>query len=110
MGSLGKRVPAANPAPSEPGAVGPADTRDGEEKWRIKMELKELENEVLKLSIEDRGALAKKLILSVDAPSETENLRLWVAEAERRLKELREGTVEEIPVEEVFRRARAAIS
>ena len=36
-------------------AVGPADTRDGEEKWRIKMELKELENEVLKLSIEDRG-------------------------------------------------------
>jgi putative addiction module component (TIGR02574 family) len=74
------------------------------------MELKELENEVLKLSIEDRGALAKKLILSVDAPSETENLRLWVAEADRRLKELRESTVEEIPVEEVFRRARAAIS
>ena len=54
--------------------------------------------------------MAEKLILSVDAPSETENLRLWVAEAERRLKELREGTVEEIPVEEVFRRARAAIS
>jgi putative addiction module component (TIGR02574 family) len=74
------------------------------------MELKELENEVLKLNIEDRGALAKKLILSVDAPSETENLRLWVAEAEQRLKELREGIVEEIPVEEVFRRARAAIS
>ena len=37
-------------------------------------------------------------------------MRLWVAEAERRLKELREGTVAEIPVEEVFRRARAAIS
>ncbi len=46
------------------------------------MELKKLENEVLKLSIEDRGALVEKLILSVDAPSETENLRLWVAEAE----------------------------
>ena len=46
------------------------------------MELKKLENEVLKPSIEDRGALAEKLILSVDAPSETENLRLWVAEAE----------------------------
>ena len=50
VGSLGKRVPAANPAAAESGAVGPADTRDGEEKWRIKMELKELENEVLKLS------------------------------------------------------------
>jgi hypothetical protein len=71
------------------------------------MELKELENEVLKLNIEDRGALAKKLILSVDAPSETENLRLWVAEAEQRLKELREGIVEEIPVEEVFRKSKS---
>jgi hypothetical protein len=46
------------------------------------VELKKLENEVLKLSIEDRGALVEKLILSVDAPSETENLRLWMAEAE----------------------------
>jgi hypothetical protein len=36
-------------------SVGPANTLDGEEKWRGKMELKELENEVLKLSIEDRG-------------------------------------------------------
>jgi len=74
------------------------------------MKLKELENEVLKLNIEERATLAEKLILSVDAPSEIENLRLWVAEAERRLKELREGIVEETPVEEVFRRARAIIS
>ncbi|PXF55666.1 MAG: hypothetical protein C4B58_14675 [Deltaproteobacteria bacterium] len=56
------------------------------------------------------GKKAEKLILSIDAPSEIENSRLWVAEAERRLKELREATVEEIRVEEVFRRARAAIT
>ena len=74
------------------------------------MELKELENEVLNLSMEDRSALAEKLILSVDAPSETENLQLWVAEAERRLKEMRGGIFEEIPVDKVFRRARTAIS
>ncbi|MEA3386475.1 MAG: addiction module protein [Thermodesulfobacteriota bacterium] len=49
-------------------------------------------------------------MLSIDAPSEIENSRLWVAEAERRLKELREATVEEIRAEEVFRRARAAIT
>ena len=74
------------------------------------MKLEELENEVMKLGLEDRAALAEKLILSLDAPSEAENLRLWIAEAERRLKELREGTATEVPAQEVFRRARAAIS
>lgn len=74
------------------------------------MDLKELEHEVMQLSIEERSALAEKLILSIDAPSEAENLRLWVREAERRLKELREGTAEEVSSEEVFRRAKAAIS
>ena len=74
------------------------------------MELKELEHEIMKLSIEERAALAERLILSVDAPSDAENLRLWVREAERRVKELREHTAEEVSAEEVFRRARAAIS
>ncbi|MEK6634617.1 MAG: addiction module protein [Nitrospirota bacterium] len=35
---------------------------------------------------------------------------MWVVEAERRLKDLREGRAKEIPAEEVFRRARYAIS
>ncbi len=74
------------------------------------MKLEELESEVMKLGLEERAALAEKLILSLDAPSEAENLRLWIAEAERRLKELREGTATEVPAQEVFRRARAAIS
>ncbi len=73
------------------------------------MKLEELEREVMKLNLEDRAALAEKLILSLDAPSDEENLHLWVREAERRLQELREGMVGEIPAEEVFRRARAAI-
>ena len=44
-----------------------------------------LETKVLELGIEDRARLAEKLILSLDAPEEEENLRLWVAEAEQRL-------------------------
>jgi len=63
----------------------------------------------MNLSLEGRAQLAEKLILSLDAPSGEENLHLWVVEAERRLKELREGKAKEIPAEEVFRRARAAI-
>lgn len=74
------------------------------------MNLEELEVEVMKLSLEARARIAEKLILSLDAPSEEENLHLWVIEAERRLKELREGKAKEILAEEVFRRARASIS
>ena len=71
--------------------------------------LEELETAVMNLSLEGRARLAEKLILSLDAPSEEENLYLWVIEAEKRLKELREGKAKEIPAEEAFRRARAAI-
>jgi len=71
--------------------------------------LEELEAEAMHLSLEGRAQLAEKLILSLDVPSVEENLRLWVVEAERRLKELREGKAKEIPAEEVFRRARTAI-
>ncbi len=74
------------------------------------MSFEELETAVMELNIEERAALAEKLLLSVDAPSDAENLNLWITEAERRLKELREGTTEEVPFDEVFRRARAAIS
>ena len=72
--------------------------------------LEELESEALNLGLEGRAQLAEKLILSLDAPTEEENLNLWVAEAERRLKKLKEGKAKEIPAEEAFRRARAAIS
>lgn len=69
-----------------------------------------LEEKMLKLGIEDRSRLAEKLILSLDAPPEEENLCLWVAEAERRLRQLRTGKAKEIPAREVLRRARAAIA
>jgi putative addiction module component (TIGR02574 family) len=76
----------------------------------MKIDSQEIENEAMKLSLQERAALAEKLLLSLDAPSDAENLQLWVREAERRLKELREGTAKDVPAEEVFRRARAAIS
>jgi putative addiction module component (TIGR02574 family) len=73
------------------------------------MNPEQLEAEILKLGLESRAKLAEKIILSLDAPSDEENLRLWVLEAERRLKDLREGKAGEIPSEEVFRKARTAI-
>ena len=71
--------------------------------------LEDLETQAMDLGLEGRARLAKKLLLSLDAPSEQENLSLWVTEAERRLREIREGKVREIPAEEAFRRAKAVI-
>jgi hypothetical protein len=73
------------------------------------MNPEQLEVEILKLSLEARARLAERILLSLDAPSDEENLRLWVLEAERRLKDLREGKANEAPAAEVFRKARAAI-
>ena len=70
----------------------------------------QLDAEIMKLDLDARARLAEKLILSLDVPSDTENLHLWVVEAERRLRDLREGRAKEIPAEEMFRRARQAIS
>ena len=70
----------------------------------------QLDAEIMKLDLDARARLAEKLILSLDVPSDEENLHLWVVEAERRLRDLREGRAKEIPAEEMFRRARQAIA
>ncbi|TWJ17547.1 addiction module protein [Geobacter argillaceus] len=69
----------------------------------------QIENELFSLDINTRAQLAEKLILSIDAPSETENLKLWVDEAERRLAGLRAGNAREYPASEVFRSLRNAL-
>jgi putative addiction module component (TIGR02574 family) len=70
----------------------------------------QLEAAIMKLDLDARARLAEKLLLSLDAPSDEENLRLWVVESERRLKDLREGKAKEIPSDEVFHQARRTIS
>jgi hypothetical protein len=74
------------------------------------MSLKELEAEIKKLDLKDRAALAKWIVESLDEMSEAEIEALWTEEAERRLDELEQGSVSEIPAEEALRRAQTAIS
>lgn len=71
--------------------------------------VRQLENELFNLDLNTRAQLAEKLILSIDAPSKEENLKLWVEEAERRLTDLRTGKAREYPAEEVFQSVRAAL-
>ena len=70
----------------------------------------QLESELFNLDLNTRAHLAEKLILSIDAPSEAENLQLWVDEAEHRLADLRAGKAREYPASEVFHSLRSALA
>ena len=72
--------------------------------------IEKLAKETMALDIEDRALLAGKLLLSLDEPSPSEVERLWLDEAERRLEDFRDGRVQGIPADEVFRRAISDLS
>ncbi len=73
------------------------------------MNLKQIEDEALHLSEEERAELAQKLLLSLDAPTMDEIEEDWLIEARRRARELDEGIVQPIPAEEVRKKARALL-
>jgi putative addiction module component (TIGR02574 family) len=71
--------------------------------------LETLEAEVLRLSDRDRAKLAKALLLSLEASAEVDTEEEWAMEAERRYDELKQGVVQGIPSEDVFREARSRL-
>jgi putative addiction module component (TIGR02574 family) len=83
---------------------------NGIEEKPMPRKLEDVEEEALELKLDDRAALAEKLLRSLEGISEAENERLWLAEAARRLEEIESGQVEALPGEEVLRRAAAEIS
>lgn len=64
---------------------------------------------VLRLSPEERVRLAEELIASLDEEIEPDVEELWLAEAERRLKDFRSGKVRGIPAAKAFAKARSAL-
>jgi putative addiction module component (TIGR02574 family) len=66
--------------------------------------LPEIEKSALQLSTEDRARLVVRLLSSLEESTESpeEIEKLWIAEAERRFQELRDGVVQGIPAKEVF--------
>lgn len=67
------------------------------------MSVEELEREALKLSADDRERLALMILSSLQGELEYE--AEWAAEADRRAMEIREGRVDTIPGDQVFREA-----
>ena len=66
------------------------------------MSTRELLDEAMKLKPEERFTLVESLIKSLDEPDKKLDA-IWAEEAERRLKAYREGKLEGIPVEEIFK-------
>ena len=66
------------------------------------MSAKALLDAAMKLKPEERLTLVEGLIQSLDEP-DTRLDEIWTEEAERRLKAYREGKLEGIPMEEIFK-------
>ncbi len=71
--------------------------------------LPDIEKDALRLPAEDRARLAVCLLSSLEATTESpeEIEKLWIAEAARRFREMRDGVVQGIPAGEVFAELRA---
>jgi len=66
------------------------------------MNTKKLLDEALKLKPEERFTLVEGLINSLDEPDKKLD-EIWAEEAEKRLKAYREGKLEGIPMEAIFK-------
>jgi len=73
------------------------------------LSLPELEKDALQLTAEDRARLAVRLLDSLEETTESPEKieKLWLATAERRFQELRDGIVEGIPAKKVFAELRS---
>lgn len=73
------------------------------------MSIQELEAEIFKLNLKDRANLLEKILLSFDNLSETENLEIWVREAEKRSQQIKSGLTETLSIDEVYAKVRTAL-
>lgn len=69
-----------------------------------------IRKDILALGSDHKEALLRDLILDPDKSFDDDVERVWLEASHRRLKELNNGSVEPIPVEEVFKRVRARLA
>ena len=74
------------------------------------MKLKELETEARKLSDQERAVLAHRLLESIEPEPNAQIEQLWIAEAERRIQEIKDGKVKCEDADQVFAEIRAELN
>jgi len=69
----------------------------------------DIENDIRALTPEERRELLRTLICELDGPPDRNVAKAWLAEAQRRYRELVEGTVKPVPGYLVFQRLRSRL-
>jgi putative addiction module component (TIGR02574 family) len=69
----------------------------------------EIEAKIRSLSPEDRTELLRALIADLDGPAEADVEQAWLAEAQRRYREVVEGKVKPVPGARVFENLRSRL-
>jgi putative addiction module component (TIGR02574 family) len=69
----------------------------------------EIEAKIRSLSREDKADLLRALIAELDGPADADVEQAWLVEAQRRYREVQEGTVNPVPGEQVFEHLRTRL-
>jgi hypothetical protein len=69
----------------------------------------ELEAEIRSLNADDKTDLIRVLLAELDGPAEADVERAWIEEAQRRHREIVDGTVQPVPADRVFENLRARL-
>ena len=70
----------------------------------------ELEAEIRSLNADDKTDLIRALLAELDGPAEADVERAWIEEAQRRHREIIDGTVQPVPADRVFENLRARLN
>ena len=70
----------------------------------------ELEAEIRSLNSDDKAGLIRALLAELDGPAEADVERAWIEEAQRRHREIVDGTVQPVPADRVFENLRARLN
>ena len=73
------------------------------------MTAKQIEEAAIKLPKRDRKRIAQRLLETLESKRDREILDAWVVEAERRDRELDEGTAPELPFDKVMTKLKASL-
>lgn len=69
----------------------------------------EIEAKIRSLSLEDKTDLLRMLIAELDGPADVDVEQAWLAEAQRRHRDVLKGKVKPVPGERVFENLRASL-
>ena len=70
----------------------------------------ELEAEIRSLNSDDKMGLIRALLAELDGPGEADVERAWIEEAQRRHREIVDGTVQPVAGDRVFENLRARLN